>query len=279
MAAKNTPGMSGAKQSKEERRAAAREKARILREQQEKRAKRNRMLVIVGVVLSVALVVLAIVKIVSAGTSDFGEYDGKAREAKLANVTDSYGIALGKSGQATATVNADLPKVEVYSDYMCIHCTNLEDRSTSSIEQHMAAGDVQIINYPVAILGQDFSNLGAAAAFYVATYAPEQYEAFHATMFDRSYKVLVDRTDAQPTAGEIADMAKSVGVPDDVVNDLPASITSDAWTKVTEEATAKFRDAGFQGTPTVLANGKEDTSWGAENGLGAVFDALLSESK
>lgn len=277
MGSKQTPGMSGSRQSKEERRAQAREKARLLREQQEKRAKRNRLLVILGAILALAVVALAIVKIVSAGTDDLGGYEGTVRSAELQNVGDDLGIAVDANGKAVAERLADTPQVQIYSDFMCIHCTNLDNQSYEAYAAHAEAQDVQVVHYPVAILGQEFGQLGAAASFYVATYAPEQFKDFHRALFERSTQILIDRTAAQPNAGEIADIAKSVGVPEDVVNDLPISITSDAWTKVVNDANVKFRDAGFAGTPTVLVDGTEDSSWGTL-GMPALLDSLAAKN-
>ncbi|MDY5584889.1 MAG: DsbA family protein [Arcanobacterium sp.] len=278
MVSKQTPGMSGSRRSKEERRAEAREKARLLREQQEKRAKRNRLLVILGAILALAVVALAIVKIVSTGTDELGGYEGQARSAELKNVGDDLGIAIGANGEAAAERFADVPQVQIYSDFMCIYCTQLDNAASEAYLAHAAAKDVQVIHYPVAILGQEFGQLGAAAAFYVATYAPDKFEDFHRALFERSTKILIDRNAAQPNAGEIADIAKSVGISEDVVNDLPASITSEAWTKVVEDANIKFRDAGFAGTPTVLVDGTEDSSWGTL-GMPALLDSLAAKNK
>ncbi|MFC5370821.1 DsbA family protein [Arcanobacterium bovis] len=276
MAPKQTPGMSTEKKTKEERRAEARNKARMLREQEEKRAKRNRILTIVSILVVLALVVFAVVKIVTSKASDHGSYDGEKRTVKLANVTDDYGIYVGTKGEAVAKANG-APTVGVYSDFICTHCNDLEKAAGAAYAKHSAAGDVQVQYFPVSILGGSMSQLGAAAAFYVATYSPDNYVQFQEKLFARTDEIL-KRTKAQPTAGEIADIAKAAGVPDDVLADMPASIESKEWQDVVQKATDKFREKGFKGTPTVTLDGKETEEW-AKGGMPAFLDSVAKPTK
>ncbi|WP_124054362.1 DsbA family protein [Arcanobacterium ihumii] len=277
MTPKQTPGMTVEKKTKEQRRSEAREKARLLREQEEKRAKRNRILVILGVAAAILMVVFAVWKIVSNGGSDSGNYNGSSREAKLANVSEDYGIYVGADGQAIDKPNG-APILGVYSDFICIHCNELDHQSKDAYAKHSKAGDVQIQYYPVSILGGTMSELGAAAAFYVATYAPEQYVTFQEKMFDRTNEILVKRTKGQPSAAEITDIAKAAGVPDKVLADMPASIESDAWQGVVKKATDKFREKGFKGTPTVTLDGKETQQW-AQGGMEAFLGSVAKPAK
>ncbi|XCB29357.1 thioredoxin domain-containing protein [Arcanobacterium hippocoleae] len=226
---------------------------------------------IAGVLIAVALVSLVIFKIVTSGSAgDTGSYTGQARAAELKNVSADFGIAVDKDGQAIAAPDENLANVGVFSDLMCPHCVSLDHASRADYEKYLSEGKIQIVEYPVQIMGTDYSKYGNAALFYVATYAPEHFSKFHAALFERSYKIIVERSGQMPTAAEIADIAKGVGVPEDVVNDLPASIISADWQKKVEAATEKFREAGWTGTPTVTINGTEDKSWG-EGSLGAAF--------
>lgn len=276
MGSKQTPGMTEKKLTKEERRSAARQKAQLLREQEEKRAKRNRILVIAGIVVALALVVLAIIKIVSGSNAndDAASYGGKARGAQLQHVTSDFGIAIGKNGEALANPRADVASVGVFADLMCSHCVNLEHTSKDAYAKYLPEEKVQLINYPVHIMKDQFSRQGAAALFYIATYAPEQYSKYHAQLFDRAYKIIFEQSAKLPSLTELADLAKAVGVPDDVVKDLPASVVSEDWQKVVAGANEKFREAGWKGTPTVTINGAAENSWGTA-GMGAVFEKAL----
>ncbi|WP_297564718.1 thioredoxin domain-containing protein [uncultured Arcanobacterium sp.] len=245
------------KLTKKERRAATREKMQALREQERKRAKRNRLIAggIVALVLVISLV--AIIKIVGAHKEE--NYTGTARAAELQNVTKDYGIPFGKDGKAIAAQEG-LPQVGIYADYMCSHCIVLHHEAKEAYKEHENAGDVQLIQHPVATMRTEFSELGAAAVFYVATYAPDNFGDFNDALFAKSYDIMSEKSEP-PSAEEIARIAAKAGVPKDVAADLPASITSEAWKKVVAESNKVFSDHNYKGTPTITVNGEEISGW------------------
>lgn len=271
MGSRQTPGMSNAKLTKDERREAAREKARRLREAEEKRQKRNKMLTIGAILAAILIVALIVVKVITGGEKE-KEYDGSARPATLANVTDDFGIYFDASGKAGQKVDG-VPVVGVFADLMCSACVTFDKSNGADMVPIMQDGKATIIHYPVSTQGTDFSTLGAAAEFYVATYAPDQWLKFKEGLYERSTEIFAgDRQ--QPNPNQIAMIAEEVGVPADVVKDLPASIKADDWTKVVTDATQKFREKGFRLTPTVVIDGKENVNWGGVGGLKKVVDAL-----
>ncbi|WP_311590656.1 DsbA family protein [Trueperella bernardiae] len=260
--------------TKKERRDMARERARILREQEAKRARRNKALMIGGIVLAVALVVFAILQIVGkGGKANTGDYEGTVRPATLANVTDDYGIDVNAAGVAGQVVE-DAGVFAVYSDYTCSGCINLERNYADTYHNHADAGELSVRLYPVATLNNSVSDNAAAAMFYVATYAPEQAWAYNDALFARTAEAVKGGGSA-PTLAEFADIAKSVGVPDDVANDLPASVASDDWKAVAVAATDSFREKGYTATPTLEVNGVVDDSWLAEGDVDSVIQSAI----
>ncbi|WP_300048843.1 thioredoxin domain-containing protein [Trueperella sp.] len=260
--------------SKKERREAAREKARILREQEAKRSRRNKVLMIGGIVLVLALVAFAVLQIVGKGSkANTGDYEGTARPAALANVTDDYGIDVNAAGVAGKVVDG-AGVFSVYSDYTCSGCINLESKYADTYHSRANAGELSVRLYPVATLNNSVSDNAAAAMFYVATYAPEQAWAYNDALFKRTTEAVKGGGSA-PTLAEFADIAKSVGVPDDVANDLPASVDSEAWREVAKNATAAFRDKGYTATPTLEVNGVENDSWLQAGDVDSVIQAAV----
>lgn len=263
MASKNTPGYSGPRQTKDERRAVAREKARALREQQEKRAKRNKILTIVGIVVALLLIVLAVWKIVSSdnggSAKELGDYQGEARPVATTNVTDDHGILLDAKGGAT-TEETGASVVGIWSDFMCIGCQNFDGTYHPLMEQYNSAGDVQMKLYAVDSLGWKYSTQGGAALYYVAEYAPEYTWAFNQALMEQGLAIHNGQAE-EATAAEIADIAKTIGVPDDVVNDLPASIVTEEWQQLVKDALEKFRENGYRATPTITVNGVANEEW------------------
>lgn len=268
------------KQSGKSHREAVREKARMLRKEQERRARRNKILIAVCVlfVLAVAGFALFVTLSSSSSAGKQGASAGSVRSTRLQNVSPKYGIAVDAQGAATASVRENIPQLAMYTDYMCIHCAELETSSKDAIVRHTHERTVQFINYPVAIMGHESSIMGAAASFYVATYAPKQYQKFQQGLFAKTKQFLEDRTGRPPTAADIAKIAKEAGVPQDVVNDLPASVGSGQWADVVKKATDSFTAAGFEGTPTVTLNGKEVKDYG-KNGFSGYLDELAAKAK
>ncbi|WP_216389197.1 DsbA family protein [Arcanobacterium phocae] len=263
MASKNTPGMSNERLTKEERRQVAREKARLLQEMEAKRAKRNKIVTIVVAVLALVLVSFAIWQIVSKDpgqAKELGSYSGSVREVKADNVSDDGGVLFDQSGSATATESGK-PVIGLWSDYMCPGCEHFEGNYGKLMADHSAAGDLQFKFYRVNTLGTDFSTKGATAFYYVAQYAPEKLWAFNKALMDYGMKIHAQSVGPNPSASDIADIAKSVGVPDDVVNDLPASIVDEKWQGLVAKTVEKFRANEYTGTPTLTVNGKADDSW------------------
>ncbi|QCX47356.1 hypothetical protein EBF03_08070 [Arcanobacterium haemolyticum] len=263
MASKNTPGMSQNKMTKEERRQAAREKARVLQELESKQAKKRKIVTISIIAVALLLIAFAVWQIVTSdkgGTKELGSYTGTAREVKTDNVSADGGVLFNKDGSATATESGK-PIIGLWSDYMCPGCEAFEAKFGPLLTDHSSKGNLQVKLYPVNTLGTDFSTKGATAFYYVAQYAPEKAWAFNTALMNYGQKVHQRTANRNPSASEIADLAKSVGVPQDVVNDLPASIVDQKWQGVVAKTVEKFRANEFTGTPTLTVNGKADDSW------------------
>lgn len=304
MTPKQTPGMNGAKLTKVQRAEQRQEKARILREQEAKRRLRNRVLMIVACVVVLAVVVFAVVKIIAASNAakngDPGSYRAAAKPAVLANVGDDFGITVDTNGAAAAR-DSSLPQVDIYSNATCPHCMQLESAVDPAVNKYMKAGTVQFTFYPLATdpVGCEPQSVWATTAdFYIATYAPEQFAAFHEQVMnakDGVYAQIPEKTQAGQTIKgyckatdpvqprDLAEFAKRVGVPSDVVNSLPAAVTSAEWQKVAESATQAFLAnekvclSDQCGTPTVTLNGRivDSTEYGGNNS--AAFEAWLEK--
>lgn len=268
---------SNAKQTKQERREAAREKARILREQEAKRQKRNKFLAIAGAVLAIALVAFAIWKIMSSDSDtagQMGDYTGEARAVATSNVDDDGGILIDTNGGAT-TEESGASIVGIWSDYMCIGCQNFERTFAPLMEEYQANDDIQFKLYAVDTLGWKLSTEGAAGIYYLAEFSPEHVWAYNKAVMARGLEANNNNA-GQPTAAEIADIAASVGVPENVVNDMPASIMDADWQQVVTDTKETFRANGYNATPTITVNGEPNTTWAQDPGT--VIPQLLADA-
>lgn len=249
--------------SKTDRREAAREQARQLREAHAQRERRNRNLLIGGVLALIAAVAVALYVIISQGNQPVSA----DVEAMPANVSvEDGGISLG-SELIAGTSNDGAPVLDVYLDYTCSFCGLFEEVNATDIEEAVSAGEVTVVYHPVAILDgaepagrpafSDFSGRSVEAAAVVADGAPEAFSSFHRGLFELWAEAIDAGAADEPTDEQIAEAAEAAGVPQDVVDTIGEGRFTD-WVGATTE---QFRRDGFTGTPTVLIEGERFDGW------------------
>ncbi|WP_263118126.1 thioredoxin domain-containing protein [Cellulomonas sp. RIT-PI-Y] len=255
------------KPSKAERRDQAREQARAMREAQRKRDQRNKFVAIGAVVVAV----LALGGVggwlwVQSNQPSIAYAGDDVDTIALADTTapstaaDNGGIPVGQDGVAGEAEDGNVV-VSVYSDYMCPICGQFEEANASELETLRKAGGVTIEYHLLSFLdsqsrGADYSTRSGNAAAVVADQAPEQFVAFSAALFED-----------QPEEGtkglsdsKIADLARSVGVPDDVIAQFTTTDGDHDWRTFAPWLQAnvnEMRDElGQVSTPTILINGE-----------------------
>ncbi|MGW6005695.1 DsbA family protein [Oerskovia enterophila] len=272
------------RQTKADRRDAARAEALALREAQAKRDKRNRAITIGALVGGLAVLIGAFLWVFIPAMNQ-----KEARVAEpLTGVTapstanDTGGISIGAEGAAGTSTDGAV-EIGVYLDYMCPICGDFEEINGATLDQLREAGDVNVVLHPVAILdrmanAQQFSTRSAAAAAYVAEHAPEQLNAFNSAMFanqpEENKETLTDQ--------QIAEIAKTAGVPADVADGIAAGKAVKEFGDWVEGATtlttqnpdlANPQSGGF-GTPTITIDGERwDGNWGDPAALPAAVEA------
>ena len=244
------------KLTKAERREIAREKARVLQAEQEKREKRNRTLMIGGIVALLALVGIAIWAIVSSGGKSYLDgIDGPA------NADNRGGISIGSSLEA-GTVNEGAPVLNVYADFTCHWCATFEDLNAADLEDMTAEGLITLSLHPVSLLTapDDYNVYAANALATVAEYSPEHVLQMNSVLFAAYYEVYTayqESGDANdyvlPTRDEVGAMALELGVPQDVVD----RFADGEFTEWVQLSTQQFLADGNSGTPTIILDGEK----------------------
>ena len=163
--------------------------------------------------------------------------------AAPAGLTPEGSIAIG-DGPVTVTV---------YFDYLCPACGAFEEANGDALDRMLQDGDVTVELRPMAFLdrlsaGTAYSTRTANALATVVDADPDSAWAFHRALYAE-----------QPPEGgpgltdeEIADLARSVGVPDEVAAELPEG-RFEAW--VAQRTEQAFAD-GVEGTPTIVVDGR-----------------------
>ncbi len=256
--------------TKSQRQAAAREKARIEREEHLKKQKRRRIAiqsgVVVGIIAVAIVIVVFVVNIARPGTSSVSAgpqnmiSDGIVIGADLVAVrTGAITASTAASDQAASTPN----RLVVYLDYQCPNCADFEATNNSQIEQWVTSGEVTLEIRPLSFLDKssqnEYSSRAANAAACVANYEPDKFFAFNTAMFANQ----PSEGTAGPSNSEINALIQSVT--GSTSSELSSCVTGGTFSGWVADATKRGIGSPNKfgltvtGTPGVFFNGQAVT--------------------
>jgi protein-disulfide isomerase len=281
------------RQSKAERTAAAREKAREIREVQLKKEKRNKLLIGWGIVVAV-VAILAIVALVV--TSSLRENAPIADEGPTpasgnihGGVTLLAGTEVAKTDPAVVRIS-DLPpapatppaevtapsaapepgkpvKIVLYIDFICPACKNFEAQYKEPLAQLRNEGKVTVEYRPLGFLDSrsttNYSSRAANAAACVVNESPEKYAEFVDALFEK-----------QPAEGgpglsdsELKKMAADLGA-----KPIDTCVDEKTFRPYVKHTTQEAQVTGITGTPSVFVEGKQ---WGKGESAQTPFEQFV----
>lgn len=265
------------RETKNDRRAHAREEARLMREKQKKTERRRRFLIQGGVgvvIIAIAVIVTLVVvqnannSVVSAATtagptnmlSDgvlFHGVDGKATVVKTRALKPKEKPIPTDTKKLSTTAN-----IVEYLDLQCPFCQEFVETNLAQEEKWVAAGKATIEIHPIAILTDPsnggYSPRGANAVACVAAYDPNSLFAVLKTMYANQPK---EQTGGLPNS-KIVSLLTGAGAGSKKVIGCVNGDSFKKWVTATTAAVTSgtFKGvattpAAFGGTPTVYVNG------------------------
>jgi protein-disulfide isomerase len=180
--------------TKNERRDAAREKARILREEQKKKDRRTKVLLQSGIILA-SLAIVAVVGLVifnsirPAGPGPANMASDGIQLTKGAVATETPALAAGEDPVPNERDEAaGVLDIQMYVDYLCPICGSFEATNGEYIASLLENGNTTLEIHPISILdrasqGTKYSTRAANAAACVADSSPSQFLDFHNLLF------------------------------------------------------------------------------------------------
>lgn len=260
-------------QTKNQRRAEAREKARQLREQQSKQSKRKKVIVqssiagaLVAIIAVVAFFITSSVEPPGPGPRNMASDGIKIGEGLVAERTPA--LEAGAAPVLSSENPDGVAAISIFIDYSCPACAQFEAIHSEQFRTWLEAGTVTIEYHPISFrdaqtAGQRYATRAGNAAVCVADIAPDSF-------FDYSEALLLNQPippeQVSLTDEELIGLAEQTGVPNmDEVSSCIQEERFAGWLKgVTDRAMSTgplpVRDseiAAVGGTPTVLVNGKE----------------------
>ncbi|QNE47150.1 thioredoxin domain-containing protein [Glaciihabitans sp. INWT7] len=264
-------GTANSPQGKKDRREAARETARIEREAENKRQRRNKILLQGGIGVAILAVIAIVVAIVvqpaapgAPGPKNMASsgilFTGNGG---VATPTTTAAAAADGKPKATKTDTSDgLAHIVTYVDWACPACKSFEATYAAQIQQLVASGSATLEVHPVSILDRNYltsryASRAANAAACIANYDPAKFLDAQTVFYDK-----------QPTEGtsgltdkEIKALVAEGGITDPAVNSCIDSEKFKSWVSKSTQVTTSTASlvnpaAGGFSTPTVLVNGK-----------------------
>ena len=269
-----------ARKSKAERTSEAREKARLIREAQLKKDKRNKLLIGWGIVVAV-VAILAVVALVvtttmqnNAPVADQGPTpaNGNAHGGitLLANTEvaklEPATVDAASVGEPPQTAPAEIVapgaeaeagkpvKVVLYIDFICPVCKNFEAQYNEQLTTLRNEGKISVEYRALGFLDNrsstNYSSRAANAAACVVNESPEKYAEFVDSLFAN-----------QPAEGgagisdnDLKKMATDIGA-----KPIDTCIDEKTYRPFVKFTTKQAAAIGVTGTPTVFVDGKQ---WG-----------------
>jgi protein-disulfide isomerase len=259
--------------TRNERRDAAREKARILREEQKKRERRNKVLIQGGIIVAVLAVAALVVTLIMQNTKPEGPgpenmaSDGIVLTGVDGAITVVETPALAEGATPEATVHdesGEVANIVTYIDYLCPFCGQFETTNSESIRTMVESGAATLEVHPVAILtnksaGTQYSLRAANAAACVAENSPEAFLDFNQLLFQNQ----PEEGSTGLTNDELKEFVEQSGAGslskiDTCIDDSQFKAWVQAATnRALTEPVPNSDLESITGTPTVLVNGKQ----------------------
>ncbi|WP_307279307.1 thioredoxin domain-containing protein [Arthrobacter sp. W4I7] len=267
------------RKSKAERTADAREKARLIREEQLKKDKRNKLLIGWGIVAAVVAILVVVALVVTTSMKQNGPVadqgptpaNGNAHGgvtllantevAKLDPATVDA-AAVGEPPQAApaevvapgAEAEAGKPvKVVLYIDFICPVCKNFEAQYNEQLTSLRNEGKITVEYRALGFLDSrsttNYSSRAANAAACVVDESPEKYAEFVDALFANQ--------PAEGGAGLSDDKLKSMA--SDIGVDINSCVDEKTYRPFVKFTTKEASAIGVTGTPSVFVEGKQ---WG-----------------
>ncbi|MEJ1229830.1 MAG: thioredoxin domain-containing protein [Galbitalea sp.] len=277
--------------SKNQRRDAAREKARALREEQRRKERRNRILVQggigVGILAIIGIVILVVTSSIqppAAGPLNM-QSDGIVIGKDFKAVQTPAIPANGKPVPTVRDKNSSVVSIRIYLDYFCPVCNAFETANKDQISSWLKSGAATIEIHPISFLdrsslGTQYSTRSANAGGCVANYAPDDYWAFTQEMYVK-----------QPTENtvglsnsQIIGVMKTAGVHN--LDKITPCVNSEKFKSWVAAATTRAENGPLPdstvktvtGTPTVIVDGQEYPITSADVGSAASFAAFVEQT-
>ena len=259
------------RQTKAQRQNAAREKARVMREEAKKKARRNRILLQSGIgvgILAVLAIIAIVIVNVARPTSNAGPKNMISNGIVLTSTTDyapTGAVADGAKPTPTKQPDDGRAHITIYEDLQCPICQQFETANSDQIGQWLDAGSATYEIHPISLPnldassnGNHYSSRAASAIGCVAQYSPKDFFAVNKAFYENQ----PEENGHGKTDAEIISTIKKGGASSPDISSCVKDERFKGWVKSASDRALNGTSVPnsdlkqITGTPTVIVNGK-----------------------
>lgn len=209
--------------------------------------------VVIGTIVAALVVVAVVVAIVIGNNSKSGSSTTAAQSVPA-------GVTGGTDGGVVAnpsTPKSNAPTLDIYEDFQCPNCGQLEKAIGAELASLAKAGDVKLVMHTLSFLDDNLNNDSSKRAANAAACAADadKFLEYHAAVFA-----------AQPakegdgyTNAKLTEFATTAGITGPALATWQKCTTSGAHNQYVADVQTASGKAGVNSTPTVKLNGKDIT--------------------
>ena len=207
---------------------------------------------VIGAVVAVLVIVGVVVAILlgSGGSATPGGSTAPASSALPAGATGPGGGIVVNPGKA----RAGAPTLDLYEDFQCPICGQLEKLFGAQIRSMAAAGDVKLVTHTMSFLDDNLKNDSSLRAASAAACAADagRFSQYHDAVFaGQPAKEGQGYTDAQ-----LQTFATQAGITGSALTTWQQCVKSGQHTAYVKAVQTQSEKDGVFGTPTLKLNGK-----------------------
>ncbi|MEV6608869.1 thioredoxin domain-containing protein [Kutzneria sp. NPDC051319] len=218
-------------------------------------ARNDRRNIAIGTVAVIVVAIAVIVGVVLSTRQSTPPAATGADAIKVTKADAEYTAKAGDDGTVTAGQDTAKTKIDVYEDFTCPYCGDLEKQSGAQMAKAMADGKLQVRYHLLNILDNNtnppgYSLLAANAA--IAAAKQGKFADFHASLYAQQPK----EGGAGYTNEQLISLGKRLGI---TAAQFSTDVTAGVYGNLVKQqaTTASAPPVNLQGTPTVL-NGTTD---------------------
>jgi protein-disulfide isomerase len=208
---------------------------------------------VIGAAIAAVLIV-GVVAAVLIGNSTKPADSGSASSGQPAGVVGGKGGGI-LTNAATAKSNA--PTLEIYSDFQCHTCAELEKAMGSVLATMAKAGDIKLVMHALSFVDTNLKNDSSTRSANAAACASDagKYHEYHSAVFaGQPEKEGTGYTDAQ-----LIEFANTSGITGEALTTWQTCTSSGQYAQYVTDVQTAGEKAGIFDTPTVKLNGENIT--------------------